>query len=795
VATRDDVRELESLLAAAEQPAADPALLLQIDAVLARLRASLPGLAPTSRTRLIKRVKPLRARRDAVASHLAPSASEVLAARAQVAELLSDAERHTQAEGGLDAALAALGIASLRRGQPEAIEAALAGRDSLVVMATGSGKSLCYQAPSLCLGGMTLVVSPLIALIEDQYRRLVERGVATEMITSMQDRDQVRSAMQRIEAGQARVVFCAPERLGLSRFVEALKRNRIDLFVVDEAHCLVEWGHDFRPEYLRLAEIRDELGARATMALTATATPAVGGEIVRRLRLEDPLELRTGFDRPNITFDVLAFSGRGATSLKWDALDAGLRAPDGLPAIVYCGTRKQTEEVARGLADRGIEACAYHAGLRSDLRARAQEQFMQGEVDVICATNAFGMGVDKADVRSVWHWAIPSSLESYYQEAGRAGRDGLPSRAVLLAMRKDLGLLQHFIRQAEVSLESINSLLNRLANAADESRAFAVDQMDLSERAVELSIAERAGVVRLHPAQGGMLYGEIRASRLTGEARTRALAALQAARDRRWGAYHVIESYASAEEPTCRRAQILAHFGDERRGDLLGRCCDVCDPPALPAAASPRGASRPRRAGVERVGEGRARAERAGEERGEGVDTPLLAALRTWRAQAAAGKPVYTICPNGTLEQIARELPANVEALGRIRGVGPAFLERHADRVLALVNAAHPPPAPHSRRDEPRAPRPRLSEIPVEMPLTLDGDVDEEAIFVRLRQWRLTRADGRPAYQVCRDATLREIARTRPATRDQLLEIKGVGPAFAERHAGSLLEFLTALSA
>lgn len=786
MATRDDVRELERLLDLAEAPDADAGLLAQIDAVLARLRAALGGLAPASRTRLITRVKPLRARRDAVAAVMAPSASEVIAARAQVAELMSDAERHAQEPGELADALATLGIAELRRGQPEAIDAALSGRDALVVMATGSGKSLCYQAPALCLEGMTLVVSPLIALIEDQYRRLVERGVDAVMITSMQDRDEVRDAMRRIEAGQARVVFCAPERLGQSRFIDALRRNRIALFVVDEAHCLVEWGHDFRPEYLRLAEIRDALDVRATMALTATATPEVGIEIARRLRLDDPLGLRTGFDRPNITFDVMAFGGRGATQHKWDALEEGLRDGSMLPAIVYCGTRKQTEEVARGLADRGVSAIAYHAGLHSDTRSRAQADFMSGRVQVICATNAFGMGVDKADVRSVWHWAIPSSLEAYYQEAGRAGRDGLPSRAVLLAMRKDLGLLQHFIRQAEISLEQVNSLLNRLATMADSSGAFAIDQLDIADRAVELSIAERAGAIRLHPSQGGTIYGEIRASRLDGERRARALAALQAGRDRRWNAYRVIESYSSGEGATCRRVQILEHFGDERRGELLGRCCDVCDP--IPHVA-PSAERRPR-ASARSGGTSRAATDPASP-----ADTALMERLRAWRSEAAAGKPAYTVCKDRVLAEIATARPQTEEELTRINGVGPAFMERHADRVLAMVAATTPPRPPHSRRDEPPAPRPRLSELPAAVALTLDGSLDEEGLFNRLRQWRLVRADGRPAYQVCRDATLREIARTRPATVEALMDVPGVGPGFAKRHATSLLDFLVEVGA
>lgn len=346
-----------------------------------------------------------------------------------------------------DRLLSRLGFESFRPGQREAVEAALAGRDSLVVMPTGGGKSICYQLPGLASADLTIVVSPLIALMNDQWRRLTAGGHPVAMISSGMSEEAASQALAEVRGGAARIVYCAPERFASGVFLEALARRRVDLLAVDEAHCVSEWGHDFRPDYLRLPEIAERLGRPALMACTATATKAVAAEIVARFRLRDPLEIRSGFDRPNLSFDVVRLEGTGSKARRLALLEAGLSDPANRPAIVYCGTRKDTDEVAAELRGTGSRALAYHAGMEGSDRGEVQRRFMDGETDVIVATNAFGMGVDKADVRSVWHMAIPTSLEAYYQEAGRAGRDGRPARAVLLAMRADLGRLVRFNQQ------------------------------------------------------------------------------------------------------------------------------------------------------------------------------------------------------------------------------------------------------------------------------------------------------------------------------------------------------------
>ncbi len=345
-----------------------------------------------------------------------------------------------------DELLRGLGYAEWRPGQRDAVVAALEGRDSLIVMPTGGGKSLCYQLPGLATDDLTIVVSPLIALMRDQWEKLTRAGQPVAMITSGMEEEAVREALARVR-GDARIVYCAPERFGSSVFLEALSHRTVDLVAVDEAHCVSEWGHDFRPDYLRLPEVVERLGRPTVMACTATATRPVAAEIASRFGMRDPLQVRSGFDRPNLSFDVVALEGKGSQARRQALLEAGLADPANRPAIVYCGTRRQTEEVAAELRDADVAAAAYHAGLAPEQRTAIQERFMATDTGVICATNAFGMGVDKPDVRSVWHVTIPTSVEAYYQEAGRAGRDGLPARAVLLALKADLGRLVRFNEQ------------------------------------------------------------------------------------------------------------------------------------------------------------------------------------------------------------------------------------------------------------------------------------------------------------------------------------------------------------
>jgi ATP-dependent DNA helicase RecQ len=621
--------------------------------------------------------------------------------------------------------LARFGLESFRQGQRSVVQAALAGRDTLVVMPTGGGKSLCYQLPALADRGMVVVVSPLIALMSDQLRRLRQAGVRASMLASGMDDGHNARALQEIEAGATQLVLAAPERFASMAFRRALARSEVGLFVVDEAHCVTEWGHDFRPDYLRLHDAIASLthgrppGARPpVMAATATATRRVAQEIAARLGLREVVSVRSGFDRPNLTFDVVSLEGKGAMARKRAALLHVLTgdspAARTLPAIVYCGTRRDTEEVAGAIEQAGIATAVYHAGVSPERRRASQAAFMDGDAQVVVATNAFGMGVDKADVRTVAHWALPTSLEAYYQEAGRAGRDGGPARALLLASRVDLGRLIRFIKDRDTSVQDVRRYVARLRARAEDGVAR-IGHGELGERErVLLSIAERAGAVELQPAGGdGLLVT------LTGRGSPRvAYAAIKAAKDRAWESYRSIERF-SADGETCRRRQILEHFGDPGGGAPTGRCCDVCEPDdalaraLLAAPASGRSGRRGRRAGGraggdwalaargsgERAHAARGSAERPRGERmhaapAEPVDEREFDALRAWRMERAEGKPAYTVAANAVLEEVLRRRPSTARELIEIRGVGPAFCEKHGPSLLAALAALASGPAP-----------------------------------------------------------------------------------------------------
>jgi len=606
--------------------------------------------------------------------------------------------------------LARFGLEEFRPGQREAVQAALDGRDSLVVMPTGGGKSLCYQLPALASGwdaahpgraggGLVVVVSPLIALMADQWRRLEQAGVRAAMLASGMEEGHNAQALREIEAGVTQLVLAAPERFASVAFRRALSRRRVGLFVVDEAHCVAEWGHDFRPDYLRLHDAISSLGRPAVMAATATATPRVAEEIAARLGLRDWVSIRSGFDRPNLTFDVVSLEGKGAVARKRAALMHALSGPPARPAIVYCGTRKDTDEVAQLVYSWGIATVAYHAGMTPQARRESQAAFMDGRAEVVVATNAFGMGVDKADVRTVAHWALPTSLEAYYQEAGRGGRDGEPARALLLASRMDLGRLIRFIKERETSVEDVKRYVAGLRAGADDG-VLAIGHGELSERArVLLSIAERAGAVELEPGgSDGLLVT------LTGRGSPRkAYAAIKAARDRGWESYRSIERY-SADEQTCRRRQILDHFGDRAQGAPTGRCCDVCDPDvALEQAllAAPASSRRARGGGDGRAGaSSRGASARASGAHGtepeelEPVDEREFDALRAWRMGRAEGKPAYTVATDAALRGILHGRPRSRDELLEVRGIGPAFCEKHGESLLeamaALASGAAP---------------------------------------------------------------------------------------------------------
>ena len=390
------------------------------------------------------------------------------------------------------------GLKQFRVAQRPVIEAVLKGRDVLCVMPTGGGKSLCYQVPALALNGVTLVVSPLIALMKDQVDALNARGIAATLINSTLDPSETTERLRDIEAGRYHLVFVAPERFRSGRFLEAIRAARPALLAVDEAHCISQWGHDFRPDYARLGYARRDLGSPPCIALTATATPEVRDDILKQLELRDPNIFVSGFARPNLSLRIV-HAQRDA-----DKLDhvLNLLRHRGGPAIVYTSSRPKCEHVAERLALELREPIAlYHAGLTRDQREQAQNEFMSGRARIVVATNAFGMGVDKADIRTVIHFNIPGTVEAYYQEAGRAGRDGLHSVCLLLHSFSDRKIQELFIEQENPPRELIAAVWETLRRLKDDpielTQADLRDLLEINahERAIGASLKalERAG--------------------------------------------------------------------------------------------------------------------------------------------------------------------------------------------------------------------------------------------------------------------------------------------------------------
>jgi ATP-dependent DNA helicase RecQ len=365
------------------------------------------------------------------------------------------------------------GLADFRPGQLVVIEALLAGRSALAVFPTGGGKSLCYQLPALLLDGLTLVISPLIALMKDQVDAMKLRGVAAERLDSSLSADESMVVMNDARSGKLKLLYVAPERLSNERFLEFLKSVNIALLAIDEAHCISEWGHNFRPDYLKLGQLAMQINAGGVLALTATATPSVSQDICRAFAITDEDHVQTGFRRPNLTYRVTPCSFAERKKLLVERLNG---IGDGA-AIVYVTQQQTAEAVAGFLRREGFSAKSYHAGLPDDFRSEVQEGFMGGSLQIVVATIAFGMGIDKSDIRAIFHYNLPKSLENYMQETGRAGRDGEPSYCEMLACADDRTVLENFIYGDTPSPQALRSLVDSILRLGEE---FDISKYELS---------------------------------------------------------------------------------------------------------------------------------------------------------------------------------------------------------------------------------------------------------------------------------------------------------------------------
>ncbi len=571
--------------------------------------------------------------------------------------------------------------------QKEVIGSVLAGRDSLVLMPTGSGKSLCYQLPALCLDGVTLVVSPLIALMKDQVDALRARGVAAGFINSSMTYEDARRVQMEAYNGRLDILYAAPERVALPRFRDFLRALKLSLIAIDEAHCISEWGHDFRPDYRNLQTLRGDFPGVPVIALTATATERVRRDIVEQLRIPAAAQFVASFNRPNLTYRVRP------KRREFDALVWLLRRHGDGSAIVYRFSRQNTEDLASKLSEHGFRALPYHAGLEDDVRRETQERFLHDDLPIIVATIAFGMGVDKSNVRLVVHYDLPKTIEGYYQETGRAGRDGLPSECVLFYSYGDRVNQEYFIKQIEDDAERGNAeaKLAKMVEYGDVRtcrRAFLLGYFGEEWTgdvcgACDVCLAEPE-----RPDAGSAYDGtEVAQKALSAVIRT----------GERFGVNHVVDVLSGSRS---RRVLELGHDGlrvygsargmtkDDLR-DVLDQLIDkglaarraTGDYPTLFVTARGRAFLK----GRETVSLTRTAPPSADE--GLEFDAELFDKLRALRKKLAdeLNAPAFVVFGDAALRQMALHTPLDHDSLLRIKGVGESKMRQYGERFIEVI--------------------------------------------------------------------------------------------------------------
>ena len=672
--------------------------------------------------------------------------------------------------------------------QEEVVTQVLQGRDGLVVMPTGGGKSLCYQLPAMCLDGVTLVVSPLIALMKDQVDALVGKGIPATMINSTLDAGEQRERISRMRAGEYKLVYVAPERFRAPSFMEAIGEVKIALFAVDEAHCLSQWGHDFRPEYMRLGKALDALGRPQAIALTATATPVVRKDILGVLALRDPFETVSGFSRPNLS---LAITQVDKHRQKYDRLKEIVA--EWKTGIVYCATRKRVEEVSETLHGQGVKCVAYHGGMSEAEREDTQNAFISRKVDVAVATNAFGMGIDRSDVRFVVHFEVPGSVEAYYQEAGRAGRDGESAYCELFFNYADTRTQEFFIEGANPGYQAICSIYQFLQNDADENFEVRRTLDDIADGAglknsmtvgSSLAILSRRGYIERFDLPGSRTRGtrllrpDVLASGLD---INRAALEEKERRDREKLDAVVQLCYGRR----CRQQEILEYFGEDD-AETCGTC-DVCRNAYGGDAREPD--SEDELLSVRKALSGVARMSRN--------------TSRGWEGIFGKGRIVQMLMGSKS-QEIKRVKLDQLSTYGLLKSCGTAYLNElfrslHDAGLLVTQKGEYPlvtltPRGEKIMRGEQKpvivwpekhSPSPVKSE---------DVDIQEfgfdAALYARLRDLRnkLAKQEGVAAYQVFSNKTLEYFTRLRPKNHDAGCRIKGVGEMKAEKYLSYFIE-------
>ena len=644
------------------------------------------------------------------------------------------------------------GFDDFRPGQEQVVRAAVEGRDTLALMPTGSGKSLTYQLAAMLRPTPTLVLSPLIALMKDQVDKLPpEVASQSTLINSSLSADEAAARLRGVSEGRYRMLYVAPERLRQRSFLEAIAGIDVGLVVIDEVHCVSMWGHDFRPDYLFIRRALDALGTPAILGMTATATPATEREIATALGRE-PEVVRTSVVRPNLRYDVAIVDGEEA---RLRTLVRRLHELRGASAIVYARSRRSCETLARTLRVHDLAAVHYHAGLEPEERSAAQEAFIEGRIQTVVATTAFGMGIDKPDIRLVALYNYPESLESYVQMVGRAGRDGRASDTLLLASRADAQQLRRFARSDIPTVDDLRSTYARLRGRGD----VAPEELGLDpDPRVLVGMLEQVELVRRGFDSGRAMQIEVPEAPVDAAARIDALLARyeQEALARADRLVHFAESRA------CRHRQVAEHFGET----LVEDCgmCDVCSPLAAPSAAEPAAAA-PLPDDVAGAIHGAVLALKWPLGR-----TGLAAMLRGSMSapRSAQRSPHFGLLASATQAEVKRWIQ-----LLEVCGALEAFESDDGFRLLRAVPGA----------ELPRIGGAAAAAVPA-----------DEGLFERLRAWRLERArvDEVPAYVVLHDATLRELATAKPASELDLAAVKGFGPTKLERYGEDVLAVIAA---
>ncbi|MEM7236701.1 MAG: DNA helicase RecQ [Pseudomonadota bacterium] len=668
------------------------------------------------------------------------------------------------------------GFDSFRPGQQEIVDAVAAGRDVLAIMPTGGGKSLCFQLPALMKSGLTVVISPLIALMRDQVSALREAGVEAGALSSANDPHETDRVFDALESGRLKLLYLAPERLANPGTFGLLTRSSVSLLAVDEAHCVSQWGHDFRPDYLRIGELREALGNVQTAAFTATADEATRDEIIGRLFPERPEIFLRGFDRPNLR---LAFEGKSGPQAR--ILDFVKRRPK-QSGIVYCASRKKTETLAAALQREGIDALAYHAGLDAETRSQRQDQFTRADGLVMTATVAFGMGVDKPDIRFVVHADLPKTVESYYQEIGRAGRDGMPADTLTLFGIDDIKLRRRQIDESDAppdrrraDHQRLNALL-ALAEAPacrrqtllayfGETRGAACGNCDLCETPPErydgTEIAQKAlsAIVRTGERFGVEHLTHV----LMGEETERVLQLRHnhlptfgcgTGTDKgQWrGVFQQIYALGHAAI-----SDVGGWSVTDSGWEILRGKTPVMLRKEIPRARKSASAPRPTLT--------------------DPADAEMFDALRALRTKIAKarGVPAYVIFPDATLHDMSARMPRTLDELRRCNGVGAKKLNAYGPAFLEILTgeAAEPDhPARQKLAGETSAP-------------VYDALLAAHTTLIR-------GPDGQDKYLTVTKSTLAEIARSRPRDHETLARVRGMGNQRAERFGEAFLTILHA---